>query len=125
MSDLERIRRIAEVEFSDIVTQSDLLGSKLRVLLSDDSYADIWVSRKLSGRFGYHWERRHLDGTIYRYDNFPDTEWTSVPTFPRHFHDGDQKTVVAAPFTGGVEEGFREFMRFVHQRIEYSRHLDT
>jgi hypothetical protein len=114
---LERVRRIAEVEFAAIVTQTDVLGSKLRVLLTDTSYIDVWASRKLSGRFGFHWERRHVDGRIYRYDNFPDTNWSGVSTFPFHFHEGDQDTVTAAPFAPAIEQGFREFMAFVQQTL--------
>ena len=113
MSSLARLRRIAEVEFAAVVVQTDIVGSKLRILLTDTSYVDVWVSRKLGGRFGFHWERRHLDGRIYRYDNFPDTHWRGVLTFPFHFHNGDQSTVVAAPFDLTVEQGFREFMTFV------------
>jgi len=117
LSSLEQLRRIAEIEFAEIVVQSDRLGSKLRILLTDTSFVDVWVSRKLSGRFGFHWERRHLDGHIYRYDNFPDTNWNAVPTFPLHFHDGDQGIVAAAPFASNLEQGFREFMTFVQERI--------
>ena len=118
MSSLAQLRRVAEVEFAAIVMQTDMLGAKLRVLLTDTSYVDVWVSRTLSGRFGFHWERRHLDGHIYRYDNFPDTDWSSMATFPAHFHDGDQDTVVDAPFALTPEQGFREFMIFVQQTID-------
>jgi hypothetical protein len=116
LNPLEPLRRIAEVEFSAIVVQTDVLGAKLRVLLADGSYVDVWASRTLVGRFGFHWERRHLDGRIYRYDNFPDTNWSGVSTFPFHFHEGDQDTVVAAPFAPALEQGLREFMAFV-QRV--------
>jgi hypothetical protein len=91
VSSLEALQRIAEVEFATIVAQTDLLGVKLRILLTDTSYVDVWASRKLQGRFGMHWERRHLDGHIYRYDNFPDADWAAVSTFPFHFHNGDQE----------------------------------
>lgn len=117
MSSLAQLLRIAEVEFAAIVVQADVLGANLRVLLTDTSYVDVWLSRTLSGRFGFHWERRHLDGRIYRYDNFPDTDWSSVWTFPAHFHDGDQDTVVAAPFSVTSEQGFREFMAFVQEQV--------
>ncbi|RPI50245.1 MAG: hypothetical protein EHM56_11190 [Chloroflexi bacterium] len=117
MSSLDQLRRIAEIEFADIVVQSDRLGSKLRILLTDTTFVDVWASRKLSGRFGFHWERRYLDGRIYRYDNFPDTDWNDVPTFPLHFHDGDQGNVTAAPFAPNLEQGFREFMVFVQQQM--------
>jgi hypothetical protein len=117
MSGLDLIRRVAEIEFAAIVVQTDLLGAKLRILLIDTSYVDAWASRKLVGRFGFHWERRHLDQSIYRYDNFPDVNWSNISTFPFHFHDGDQHTVVDAPFTPELEQGFREFMQFVKKKL--------
>lgn len=118
MNPLDLLRRIAEVEFAIIVVQADILGAKLRVLLADTSYVDVWVSRTLPGRFGFHWERRHLDGRIYRYDNFPDTNWSGISTFPFHFHDGDQDVVIAAPFALTIEQGFREFMAFVQRTVK-------
>ncbi len=117
MNSLNIIHRIAEVEFASIVIQTDFMGAKLRLLLTDTSYVDVWVSRKLSGRFGFHWERRHLDEQIYRYDNFPDPNWSDVSTFPFHFHDSDQNTVVDAPFAPTLEQGFREFMLFVQEKM--------
>jgi hypothetical protein len=117
LNPLDWLQRIAEVEFADIVVQTDLLGAKLRVLLTDTSYVDVWASRKLNYRFGFHWERRHLDGRIYRYDNFPDTNWSGISTFPFHFHDGDQDTVIDAPFAQTLEQGFREFMIFVQRMM--------
>jgi hypothetical protein len=85
---LNELQRIAELEFSAIIVDSQLVGEKLRLYISDESLIDVWVARKQQYRFGFHWERRHLDGTIYRYDNFPDTDWQAVETFPYHFHDG-------------------------------------
>lgn len=117
MSSLSQLRRIAEVEFAASVVQTDVLGAKLRILLTDTSYVDVWISRTLGGRFGFHWERRHLDGRVYRYDNFPDTNWSNVATFPAHLHDGNQDNVVAAPFAATPEQGFREFMTFVQARM--------
>jgi hypothetical protein len=119
LTTLDTLRRIAEVEFAAIVAQTDLLGAKLRVVLTDNSYVDVWLSRKLVERFGFHWERRHLDGRIYRYDNFPDTNWSSVSTFPFHFHHGNQDTVIAAPFAATPEQGFREFMAFAQRTINH------
>jgi hypothetical protein len=118
LNPLEALRRIAEVEFASIVIQTDLIGAKLRVLVSDGSYIDVWASRKLQSRFGFHWERQHIDGHIYRYDNFPDIEWASVATFPFHFHNGDQDQVIAAPFATDLEQGFREFMQFVQRTLK-------
>ncbi|MBI5290349.1 MAG: hypothetical protein HY872_00545 [Chloroflexi bacterium] len=63
---LDDLRRVAEVEFAGLVTDAQPLGEKLRLFVSDGSYIDLWLSRKLSERFGFHWERRHLDDTFYR-----------------------------------------------------------
>ncbi|MCC6298918.1 MAG: hypothetical protein IT314_06445 [Anaerolineales bacterium] len=94
------------------------MGEKLRLFLTDTSLVDVWLSRALKDRFGFHWERRHLDGTFYRYDNFPDTAWKFAKTFPRHFHNGSQNAVEAAPFPSDVTEGFREFLRFVAKKMK-------
>jgi hypothetical protein len=117
LSSLDVLRPVAEIEFSGIVVQTDLLGSKLRVPLTDGSYVDVWSSRKLEGRFGFHWERQHLDGCVCRYDNFPDANWADVSTFPFHFHDCSQENVAATPFSQTIEQGFREFMAFVQHKI--------
>ncbi len=114
---LDSLRRIAEVEFADMVIQAESMGSTARLFLVDGSHVDVWATRKLEGRFGFHWERRHVDGRIYRYDNFPDANWLSVSTFPFHFHDGEQGNVVAAPFATTLEEGFRGFLGFVRRLL--------
>lgn len=47
--DIERLREIAEVEFADIVIEafsSDL--NELRIILSDNSFVEIWFSLKLA-----------------------------------------------------------------------------
>jgi hypothetical protein len=71
MPDLERLRRIAETEFLALVRATTILRDKLRVVLVDDSYIDFWWSSQIPGRYAHHWERRHVDGTIYRHDNMP------------------------------------------------------
>ena len=55
---LPDIRRIAEVEFAVMVIDSQSLGEKLRLFLEEVSHIDIWLSRKLVNRFGFHWVRR-------------------------------------------------------------------
>jgi len=105
MTTLAELRRIAEVEFSTVVACTDILSEKLRIVLVDNSFVDVWLSRKLANRFGFHWERRHLDGTIYRYDNFPDVAWREVPTYPAHFHEGAQEHVNRRSVQPGARPG--------------------
>ena len=114
----ESLARIAEIEFSEIVSDSARMEEKLRLLLVDASYIDIWLSHTLKDRFGFHWERRHLDGTFYRYDNFPDTEWRAVNTYPHHFHNGSQEAVESATFSKDLTEGFRDFLRFAAAKVK-------
>jgi hypothetical protein len=117
MGTLGDLGHIAEIEFGNLVAERQPLGEKLRLYLSDGSYIDLWLSRHLHERFGFHWERRHLDGRFYRYDNFPNTAWRDIASYPRHFHDGAQDTVISTPFATEPLAGFREFMRFFAAKI--------
>jgi hypothetical protein len=111
------LQRIAQVEFGDLVTDVLSVGEKTRLFLTDSSYIDLWLSRRLPDRFGFHWERRHLDDTFFRYDNFPDVIWKQVSSFPRHFHNGSQNVVEEATFSCDLPEGFRDFMNFVRKKM--------
>jgi hypothetical protein len=57
---LDELTRIAEVEFSAIVTGVQAIEPKRRIFLRDRSFVGMWVSLKIVERFGFHWERRHL-----------------------------------------------------------------
>ena len=120
MTALHQIRRIAEVEFSHLLNDVQPIGSKLRLFIRDGSLVDVWVAEKVPGRFGFHWERGHIDGTLYRYDNFPDALWRTLETFPYHFHNGSQEKVEASIFPTELLAGFRAFMTFLSSRLEVS-----
>jgi hypothetical protein len=112
--DIERLRQIAEVEFVDIVVEAVIPDiNELRIILTDGSFVDVWFSLKLQGRYSFHWERRALDGKIYRHDNAPHKRWESVATFPRHFHDGSETNVSASYLSEVPEQALREFLAFV------------
>lgn len=117
--DVGRLREIAEVEFADIVTEAFITDiNEMRIVLSDGSFVDVWFSLKLSGRYSYHWERRAIDGKIYRHDNAPHKRWQSVATFPKHFHDGSETNVSESYISPVPEEAMREFLTFVRDRVE-------
>lgn len=118
MPNIEDIKRIAEVEFADIVKDIHQIEYKLRVVLINDSFVDVHLSQKLSDRFGFHWECMDVKATIYRYDNFPDKRWQTVSTYPHHFHNGSQDSVEALPFPLSPIEGFRAFMEFVRDKLK-------
>ena len=93
MIKLSKIKRIVDIEYARSVISSEIFHDKLQVYITDGSFVDIWFSTKIPERFSYHWERRHIDGKIYRHDNFPDPRWRELSTFPKHFHDGSQERV--------------------------------
>ena len=117
--DVERLREIAEVEFADIVADGyvpDL--NELRLVLIEGSFIDVWFSLKLEGRYSYHWERRAIDGTLYRHDNAPHKRWQDVTTFPSHFHDGSESNVIESHLSETPEKGLREFLTFVRKHLK-------
>lgn len=114
--------RIAEIEFADIVLSTQDLGHKLRIYVKDKSFIDFFYTTKLkSQRFSIHWERIHVDKTIYRIDNTPDKNWRHVKSFPIHFHHQTYHTVRVPPFTLGktykLETILRNFLRFTQQLV--------
>jgi hypothetical protein len=115
---ISRLREIAELEFGEIVvdTKSPDLN-ELRIMLVDGSFVDVWFSLKLKGRYSYHWECKAIDGTIYRHDNAPHKLWREVVTFPKHFHDGSEERVQGSAISEVPEEGLREFLAFVRDRL--------
>ena len=117
MPDLENLGRLAEVEFLDIVQSTASIENKLRVTLIDGSYIDFWWSEEVSGRFAYHWERRRVDGTIYRHDNIPHLQWRSVGSFPKHFHSGLQHTIADSDVSEDPEQGLRQFLQYAAEMI--------
>jgi len=121
MTTIVDLQRIAEIQFSDIVLDTYLLEHKLRITLIDSSFIDVHVSQKISDKFSFHWETKDAKGTIYRYDNFPDRNWSYLSSYPYHFHNGDQNTVEVPPFPFEVLQGFVSFMEFVRNEIRKSK----
>jgi len=101
-----KIKQILEKEFSDIVietkdmlTRQSIGSGKIRCFIKDGSFVDIFVSQSL--RFSCHWERRALDGKIYRVDNAPNHP--EISSAPWHFHYGSDSII--KPFKGSTEIG--------------------
>ena len=118
MVDLSKLKRVVDIEYSDIVRDSSIYHDKLRVFIVDGTIVDIWFSKKIPGRFSYHWERRHIDGKIYRHDNFPDPRWKGISTFPKHFHNGSQNLVHESRIDDEPVSSTREFMDFVRRILK-------
>lgn len=117
MPDLESLRRIAETDFLSVVRSTTIVRDKLRVVLVDDSYIDFWWSTQIPGRYAHHWERRHVDGTIYRHDNMPHPQWQGVDSFPKHFHSEGQQKVTESTMADDPEQAVRQFLAFAANKI--------
>jgi hypothetical protein len=85
MTTLDDLKRIAEVEFADIVKSCIAMDFKIRFILSDNSFIDVHLAQRLPQKFGFHWECRDQEGTFYRYDNFPDKNGRRSPPIPYTF----------------------------------------
>jgi hypothetical protein len=112
MADLRHLRLAAEREYPDLVESTEIVRDKLRVVLRDGSYIDFWWSVALPGRYAHHWERRHVDGTIFRHDNIPHLKWAKLSTFPQHFHRSHPDNVMESVLSEEPEAGLRQFLDF-------------
>lgn len=114
---------ISRTEFSDVVISTSTIGgtssspNKLRLTLSDESFVDIWLSA--DGDYAFHWERRRQTGQMYRWDNAP--HYPKIGTYPAHFHDGDESTVMESHLSANPEAAFREVLEFVRRRLREDR----
>ena len=117
MIGLYKIKRIVDIEYAQVVVSSEIFHDKLRIFITDGSFVDIWFSTKIPGRFSYHWEKRHIDGKIYRHDNFPDPRWKKLSTFPRHFHNGFQERVKESQISDDPVKAIHQFMDFIQEKV--------
>jgi hypothetical protein len=120
MVDLVMLANIAREEFVDIVVDVRQIDAKLRMLLVDGSYIDFWWSGVQEGRFAHHWNRQHLDGTIYRHDNSPHRKWRHIRTFPQHYHRAREDAVTESFLPPEPREAVRAFLTFCRQMIRAS-----
>lgn len=117
--DTEKLKEIAEIEFGTIVEDVLITDiNELRIVLIDGSYIDLWFSLKLRGRYSYHWERKFINGSIFRHDNAPHMRWKDIPTFPKHFHNGSEDIVISSRISDNPELALKEFLTFVSEHIK-------
>ncbi|MBX3001362.1 MAG: hypothetical protein KF893_22765 [Caldilineaceae bacterium] len=116
--DVVALRDLAVVEFADIVAYTSIRHvNELRIVLTDHSFLDVWFSLTIRDRYSYHWERRLIDGTIYRHDNAPDQNWQHVSTWPKHFHDGSQENTTESYISDDPATALREFLTFARTKL--------
>jgi len=117
MVDLLGIKPLIETEFDIVVDRVEVVNeSKLRVIICDGSRVTLWWSLVTAGKFSYHWDRRSVDGKVYRHDNAKHKKWEKISTYPQHFHNGSDDMTEPSYLSTDPEEGVREFMKFVHEK---------
>ena len=113
--------KTALTKFKDVIMSGAIVYSesnipfKLRLEVVDGSIIDIFYS--VRGKFAYHWERRIVDGTIYRHDNAPHTKWRHIRTFPKHFHDGSDDNAGESFISDNPLMAIEEFLIFVREKL--------
>lgn len=118
MVNMLEIRDLINNNYLDIVSGIDIVHSnQLRVYFIDDSYLDIWFSLKLSNRYSYHWERKNVNGTIYRHDNVPHLKWKNIATFPKHFHNKSEENVEASYISDIPNDAVKEMLNFIREEL--------
>ena len=90
----------------------------IRIYLIDGSFIDVWISRRPPNRYAVHWERRHINGTIYRWDNTPHETHRHIPTFPHHFHKGKDHNVKPFHYPGSVEKILAKALEYAEKKIK-------
>ena len=115
-----KLAQIALSEFADIVIDTLIFEGKLRIFLKDDSFIDIWLSIKKRGVYAYHWERRSVDGTIYRYDNLPNPRAKKLKTYPKHFHFKIEENIIESEINDIPEEAIKTVLEFVRKIIGHA-----
>ena len=116
----QALATLALREFSDVVSDSGFVGgteaspNKLRLILVDGSFLEIWLS--VEGDYSYHWERRRQRGRLYQWDNAP--HHPHVSTFPDHFHDGDETAIGESQLSGDPELALLHVLAFIRQEFD-------
>ena len=111
---------LALAEYDDIVTRTHFVGgtsaspNKLRLVLIDGSFLDIWLSPD-GEDYAYHWEQRRQRGQLHQWDNAP--HHPHVASFPAHFHEGDESTVFESDLDPAPEVALRQVLNYVRERL--------
>jgi len=115
----QRQLEVVRQKFGDIVSEAEILYTeskeplKLRLNIVDGSIVDIFYST--GGKYSYHWDRRIVNGSVYRHDNAPHKRWRKIKTFPKHFHQEAEYTVKESYISDDPLSAIKEFLGFVRR----------
>ena len=88
------------------------ISNPLKIIL------EIFKSNNILNRWAFNWERKHVDGTIYRQDNIPLISWEEIETFPWHYHYKSEENVINSDFTNDITQNVQKLILIVKERIK-------
>jgi len=115
---LYEIERMILVELKDLVRSSKILRNKLRFTFKDQSFLEIFKSNNITNRWAFHWERKHVDGLIYRHDNMPHKSWENIESFPWHYHYKSEENVIKSDFSNDIILNVQKLISILKDKIE-------
>lgn len=117
----QRQLEVAMQKFGDIVSEGEIIYTeskeplKLRLNIVDGSIVGVFYSS--GGKYSYHWDRRIINGTIYRHDNAPHKRWREIKTFPKHFHEETEYAAKESYISADPLFAIEEFLEFVKSML--------
>lgn len=117
---LEDLKRIFCLELGELIISTKLIRNKLRIILVDNSFFDIFCSKNIENRWAFHWERKHIDGSIHMHDNIPHKAWSEIESFPWHYHLRAQDNVIKSDFSDDILMNAQKFIRFIKEKMKSS-----
>ena len=118
------VEGIALAECADVVTGVNRSGRraaavlKLRLLIRDGSFVDVWLSAT-GADYADDGEPRAQRGGLHRHDKA--AEHPHVATWPKHFHNGAEAIVEESAIPDDPEAAIRCFLGLVRDQLAARR----
>lgn len=114
---------IAGRDYADIVERTSFDDESARIYFTDGSFLEIWLYKHedLMKRYAFHWERRHINGSMFRHNNTPHARWKSVGTFPKHFHFETELNTIESHIPNDPISATKYFLDFAREFLEKRR----
>ena len=116
---------IAARDYADIVERTSFDDESARIYFTDGSFLEVWLYKHEDPmkRYAFHWERRHINGSIFRHNNAPHARWKGVKTFPKHFHFETESNTIESHIPNDPISATKHFLDFARKFLK-KRRLD-
>jgi len=107
-------------ETADIIDRTSFNDESARIYFTDGSFLEVWLHRQedLMRWYAFHWERRHIDGKIFRHNNTPHVRWKDVKTFPKHFHFENESNSIESHIPNDPISATKYFLDFTRKFLK-------